>query len=439
MGWVANYRKKRAARLLERKSGLGLTTFLLGGNAGKVGTKKYTDLVRDGYNANADVRACLDEISAAMAGIPWILRKKQRGVKQSEWEPVLDNPFYDLWDNPCAPLKMTSSEFVDMLVTQWFLAGEAFTKIVGPMQGPPTELWLLPPDKIEIEKGGRYEPIKAYKYKYDENKQPDIFAPDEIIHTKFNNPTDPYRGLSPLVAALVGIDQGNEGRRWNLDLMRNGGVPAGIMALPDGQKAEIEGDQQAAKFNEKFHTKIKALGTFFSGTGAKWDKIGLSPAEAQWLENLKLSTRDICKVMRVPPEIIGDPDTKTFANWEEARRSFYMECILPLMDRLRDIWNLTLVPRFGVDLWLDYDISSIEALQENENDKWARVKDVKFGTWNEKRRYVGWDEIEGGDIFVFSPTDMPVAIEDLAAYVTIPKPNDGTDVDEDEKSRPFVM
>ena len=442
MGWITDYRKKRAART-ERKD--GMRTYLIGGNDQGQGARDYAALVEEGFKANSDVQACCGEIAGAIAGIPWILEKKNRAAPRKEWEPIDDHPFYDLWENPCPPLRMTSSDYVDMLVTHLFLAGESITQMSGPTQGPPRELWVLQPDKVTIEKGGRFEPIKAYLYEYDPSKPKDVYKPSDIIHQKFTNPQDPYRGLSPLVAAYLAIDQGNHARRWNLTLMKNGGVPPGIMQLPDGTEAQLESDQQRMKFDEAFRAKVKALGTFFSGQGAAWNQIGLSPREVMWIESLNISTIDICKVMRVPPEIIGDTGSKQNANWKEGRQSFYTECVLPLMDRLRDLFNLALIPRFGADLYLNYDVTSIEALQEDETAKWARVKDAKFMTVDEKRAYVGLDEFPGdaGNVLILSPTDMPVRPEDLGAMADeepedIPAEEPSSDDEPDEDGEPVV-
>jgi hypothetical protein len=59
------------------------------------------------------------------------------------------------------------------------------------------------------------------------------------------------------------------------------------------------------------------------------------------------------------------------------------------------------VPKYGEKLFLDYDIDSIEALQENTDTKAARVRaDYQAGILklNEARTAIGYEEIPGGDI-----------------------------------------
>ncbi|MCP4923776.1 MAG: hypothetical protein GY915_07090 [bacterium] len=67
------------------------------------------------------------------------------------------------------------------------------------------------------------------------------------------------------------------------------------------------------------------------------------------------------------------------------------------MDSLTDELNRWLVPFFGSDLCLSYDIDSIPALAAKRESAWARLQNVDFLTLNEKRQSVGFPPIQGGD------------------------------------------
>jgi len=90
------------------------------------------------------------------------------------------------------------------------------------------------------------------------------------------------------------------------------------------------------------------------------------------------------------------------SNYGEARKSFYQETVLPLMDKLRDRLNVWLVPMFDERLELDYDKDQVEALQEDRDSLNTRVM-AQWGagvvTLNEVRNLLGLTEIDGGDYF----------------------------------------
>jgi phage portal protein BeeE len=59
--------------------------------------------------------------------------------------------------------------------------------------------------------------------------------------------------------------------------------------------------------------------------------------------------------------------------------------------------NAWLVPKFGQNLILGYDKDGIDAIQEDRNDVYKRLENAYYLTVNEKRRQLGYDDIEDGD------------------------------------------
>lgn len=100
------------------------------------------------------------------------------------------------------------------------------------------------------------------------------------------------------------------------------------------------------------------------------------------------------------------------SNYKEARQAFYTETVLPLMDWIRDELNNWLVPKFGDDLYIDYDKDEIEALQEDRAEVWKQAMEaVKIGvlTPNEARLLLGYEEMPGADTLMIPGNMMPLA------------------------------
>jgi HK97 family phage portal protein len=248
-------------------------------------------------------------------------------------------------------------------------------------------------------------------YVYEVNGKRVAFDPSEILHLKLFNPTNEWYGMPPIKAAARSVDHNNEGRSWNVALLQNRAMPSGALSTKDDLT------------EEQFSRLKKQVETQYSGAqnagrplvlegGLSWQSMALSPTDMDWLQGLKLSSREICSVFGVPPELIGDHENATYSNYQEARKAFYQETVLPTMDWIRDEFNNWLAPKFGEDLIVDYDTENVEALAEDRDAVWTRVTNaVKTGvlTPNEARHELGYDDIQGGDILFMPGSMVPVS------------------------------
>ena len=222
--------------------------------------------------------------------------------------------------------------------------------------------------------------------------------------------------------AARSLDQNNASRAWNVGLLQNGARPSGALIsqhpLPDDEFERLQ-----EQINSKYVGAHNVGRPMILEGGLDWKEMGLSPQDMNWLEGARLSARELAIVLGVPPEMIGDSANKTYSNYQEARKAFYQETVLPKMDFIRDELNNWLTPLFGERLYLDYDRDDIEALQEERGAVWSRsIEAVKAGllTPNEARETMGYEAVEGGDTLM-----MPVSMLPMSAF-------DFSDDDEDK-------
>ncbi|MBX9697540.1 MAG: phage portal protein, partial [Alphaproteobacteria bacterium] len=102
---------------------------------------------------------------------------------------------------------------------------------------------------------------------------------------------------------------------------------------------------------------------------------------------------EIAMAFGVPPMLVGVPGDATYSNYREARLHLWEDTILPLLDYLTDELNRWLVPLFGDDLKLSYDIEGIPALAERRHETWQKLEHVSFLSTNEKREAIGYEAI----------------------------------------------
>ena len=96
--------------------------------------------------------------------------------------------------------------------------------------------------------------------------------------------------------------------------------------------------------------------------------------------------------------MMGDLERLTFSNFQTARKVFWEDTIVPQLIFYQEALQQMLLPNFGdPSLTVEFDLSVIEALKENENEKATRRNlYVTTGilTINEVRREMNLPPIE---------------------------------------------
>ena len=394
---------------------------------------RYDQLATEGYSENAIVKKCIDLISNNASRVAIEL---YRGDQQVEEHPLLD-----LLYNP-NPVQ-GQVEFFTSLYSYLLISGNSYMLESGAENTPPIELYTLRPDRIRIKGTSRAIP-EAYNYlvggqvieSYDVDQ---ATGKSKVKHIKLFNPMDDYYGLSPIQSAATDIDQHNLANKHNVNLLQNGARPSGAVIFkpkdPTGAQIQLSDLQRNQLMND--------LTQRFSGTGNAgkpmllegdfdWKEMGLSPKDMDFIQLKNMSAKDIALIFGVPSQLIGIPDAQTYSNFAEAKLALYNETIIPLLDRIQSDLNEWLVPKFGDDLELRYDIDSIPAMAEQRTRVFESVtQGVQNGilTRNEAREQLGYEPIAGGDSLLVPATLMPL---NVAGDESQP------DVDEDIPEEPKV-
>ena len=64
--------------------------------------------------------------------------------------------------------------------------------------------------------------------------------------------------------------------------------------------------------------------------GLDWKAMSLTPKDMDFLEAKHTAAREIALAFGVPPMVLGIPGDNTYANYQEANRSFFRQTVLPL-------------------------------------------------------------------------------------------------------------
>ena len=364
--------------------------------------RRYDKFAKEGYTMNVWVYACVQAIATGVANVPWVLYQEDSNGERKE---ITDHPLLDLLKKPN---EFTSqSEFMEAFAAFLLIAGNSYMEINKPLKNePPTELNILRPDRIQVVLD-RENFVAGYKYQVGDQEL--NLTREQVSHLKTFHPLNDFYGLSPVEPTARGIDNNNAAAEWNNALLSNGARPGGALVsehpLSDPAYEKL---QESLKTNHQ--GAANAGKPLLLEGGLSWQEMSLNPRDMDFIQGKKLSTVEICAGFRVPPEIVGYAETKTYSNYAEARKALYEDAIIPCFNKIRDKLNVDLVPYFGDNLVLDANLDAIEALQENRDAVYKRAGEAyKSGliTKNEGRNEMGYDDDpNGGDEYFVPPAPI---------------------------------
>jgi HK97 family phage portal protein len=340
-------------------------------------------IAREAYEMNVICHAAVKLVGTAVAGVPWLLYDE-------EDNEITEHPILDLLEKPNR--YQSHAPFFREMIANKKLFGNNYIEPVFPDTPgrPPAELYNLHPRFMKIEPGTTE---KVYRYLYERNGKKVYYEPDEILHQKEFHPNDDFFGLPVTKPAAMSIDQNNESKRWNLNLLKNGAKLGGLL-MNKGTMTPKETKRLKEQIREEYAGAENAGTPMVLEGEWTWQPITMNAQEMDWREGQKMTAREIALAFLTPPEMLGDSSNKTYSNYQESRKAFYLEAVLPELDDIQDELNWWLCPMFGEGLRLAYDKDGIEALAENRKDVWeAAIAAVKGGiiTPNEAREVMQYD------------------------------------------------
>ena len=265
------------------------------------------------------------------------------------------------------------------------------------------EIWPLRPDRMSI-LPDRKRHIRGFVYQGQNGPVP--YTPEEVIWMRYFNPLEEYAGLSPLAPARLSVDMGNDGLRFNRNFLRNSAQPNFLLLTNDDMTdAEVEDfyNRWEARYQGPGNAHRPAIANFIRDIKT----LGLSHKDMDFIGSLRWSLEEVSRAFGVPKPLLSDLERATFANVNAAERIFWRNTIVPELRFLEEQLSRMLMPRLGYpDLTLEFDLTAIEALQEDENRRVQRevqLLDRGVLTINEVRRQRNLPDVAWGDTWSNTP------------------------------------
>jgi HK97 family phage portal protein len=323
------------------------------------------------------VFACVRVVAETIASLPLHVYQRLPAGKQR----APDHPLYEILHDMPNP-EMTSFTFREVLQTHLMLWGNAYAEIEWGTDGYIRALWPIPPNCVQLERDGREQ--LQYRISLPDGTRK-VLSEDQMLHIpglSFNG----IKGISPIGAARQAIGLGLAAEEFGARFFGNGTNLGGVVKHP-GKLSEVASKNLRASINETYSGLGQSHRVMLLEEGMDFEKVGIPPEDAQFLETRKFQVNEIARIFRVPPHMIGDLERATFSNIEHQSIEFVVHTIRPWLVRWEQSfkWKLFLpserrsfFAEFVVDGLLRGDTKSrYEAYAIGRQNGWLSADDIR--------------------------------------------------------------
>ena len=378
------------------------------------------------------VYSCVRILSEAVAGLPLqLFRYNEAGGR----EKALDHPLYRLLHDEPNP-EMTSFVFRETLMSHLLLWGNAYAQIVRNGRGEVLGLYPLMPNKMKVDRDERGNLYYEYSRTTEDTstlgkKQRVILRPTDVLHIPGLG-FDGLVGYSPIAMAKNAIGLAIATEEYGAKFFANGATPGGVLEHPG-----IIKDPQKIRdsWNAAYQGSANAHKVVVLEEGMKYQSIGISPEQAQFLETRKFQINEIARIFRVPPHMVGDLEKSSFSNIEQQSLEFVKYTLDPWVVRWEQAMTRVLLldsekPRYFIKFNLegllrgDYQ-SRMNGYAIGRQNGWMSANDI--------RELENLDRIpaeEGGDLYLINGAMTKLA--DAGAFAGVAQTPDPQAADPQE-------
>jgi len=341
------------------------------------------------------VSDCVSLIAERIASIPLRLYNKND-------ELIEDHPFYELLTHVSPDV--TGFMLKELISTYLDLTGECYIYMAKDKLGIPRELYFLRPDRMTPVVQDSV--ITHYKYRKDATEQ--IYKREDILFFRYPNPTDPYRGASPVQRKAYAYDTDKYNMIYQLNIFKNGAHLKQVLET-DLNLNEEQAKKILTLFEQTYSGVGNANKTGILVGGAKLKTIGLSNKDMEFMLLAEWTMRQLASAYHTPPQKLSHPEKTNLANMKALDVSWNRECILPRCVRIAEVLNTFLIPYYKEDgLHCKFD----NPVPEDE-EFFLKKREVNLKNFvispNEARVEDGLEEVPWGKVPLAPMNIMPLS------------------------------
>lgn len=270
----------------------------------------------DGRNAESisAVFGCVQALSESTACLPLhTYRRNADGSRERADEywlsRLLDRP--NEWQ--------TGMEFRESQTAAILLWGNAYARKELNGSGEVIALHPMHPQRVAIVRldSGRY------RYDYtDEDGRVVRLLPDEVLHLRDRTDPGSIVGKSRIAIARDTLGLSITLRQHGSRYFGRGARPASVLTNSNNQMLTAEQRGELIAQLDRFATPANAGKTMVLPPGFKYESVGMSNEDSEWLAAKNFGVTEICRLFRVPPILVQTLEQASYNNVESLGAQF---------------------------------------------------------------------------------------------------------------------
>ena len=343
---------------------------------------EYTALT---YSA---IYCAISLISGTIATLPLRLIK-EKGKKRHN---ATEKPLYHVLHTKANPY-MTAMTLREVLTAHALGWGNGYAEIVRNSLGDVMRLWPITPNRVKPK-------IKDDELVYEITVDGEIMVlpRSQVLHVPGLG-FDGFMGYSVVSLARESVGMGLAMEKFGASFFGQGAHP-GIAVTHPGKLSEGAYKNLSGELSTKYAGLGKAHRLMLLEEGMKFEKVGISQEDSQFLESRVFQVQEVARWFGLPPHKLKEMTKSSFSNIESEQISFVTESILPWLVRFEQNYNLQLLTDREVQQGF-YFKHSVEGLlrgdSKSRGEFYRTMWSIGAITQNEIRGLEDMDPVDGGD------------------------------------------
>lgn len=329
-----------------------------------------------------------------------------------EREEYKEHELYYLLKYKPNPL-MNSINFWKCIEAQRTLKGNAYAYIERDKKGKVTGIYPIDSDNVTkvIDDNNFLSSLSKVWYIVIDNKgiKHKLYS-DEILHFIGDITLDGLIGIAPLEYLKCTVENGRATQEFVNKFFKNGLSTKGVIQYVGDL------DEKAKRtFRKEFESMSNGLENAHSVSllplGYQFQPLSLSMADAQFLENSKLTKREIAAAFGMKSYHLNDLERATFNNLTEQQKDFYITTLQPSLTNYEQEMQDKLFSQYETlkDVRVEFNVDTIL-----RSDIKTRYESYRIGIQsgflspNEVRKKENLPAKEGGDELLANGNMIPI-------------------------------
>ncbi len=320
------------------------------------------------YSRHTWPYACAKIVAQALTTVPL---RFYRGEQE-----IAAGPLREIFDYVNNYQTLETLLFITSLDLQF--CGNAYWHL-GTVDGPAAKLERIPPWRVKA-KPGNDQRIEAWLL--DTGPQATRLEFGEVLHFLQPDPANELYGVGAAASGALAIDTDQAAGETNKDMLERDIRPRGILTVKKRIQTAEERRAIAKRFEDEHGGHGPSKGVLVvDAEESSFEATQFTLRDMEFSILRRMSRGEIAAVFSVPPPLIGiyEGGSLTTTLVDAALRLLWSLTIPPHAGCIAGTLTEFLLPRYGADLYAEFDYSEVEALQDsNLEDRRVALEEVKL-------------------------------------------------------------